>query len=46
MGCMLYWAFRLATTLARVAPVRLSYALGRFAGTLTYYVWLGGDVCL
>lgn len=39
---MLYWAFRVASALAGVAPVRVSYALGRTAGVLAYYVWFGG----
>ncbi|MPZ99785.1 MAG: hypothetical protein GEU80_10710 [Dehalococcoidia bacterium] len=39
---LLYWAFRAASALARLAPVRLSYALARMTGTLAYYAWPGG----
>jgi KDO2-lipid IV(A) lauroyltransferase len=38
----LYWALRGATAIARIVPVRVSYALARLSGTLVYYVWAGG----
>ncbi len=37
-----YWALRGATALARIVPVRVSYALARASGTLVFYVWRGG----
>src|SRR5688572_11334423 len=37
-----YWALRGASALARVVPVRVSYALARASGTLVYYAWAGG----
>ena len=39
---MLYWAFRIAAALARAAPLRLSYTLGRAIGIAVYYGWPGG----
>ncbi|MGE3857591.1 MAG: lysophospholipid acyltransferase family protein [Dehalococcoidia bacterium] len=39
---LLYSAFIIGTTLARVVPLRLSYALARGIGLATYYAWRGG----
>jgi len=39
---LLYWAFIIGTTLARVVPVRLSYAIARLVGYGVYYAWPGG----
>ena len=39
---LLYWTFVIGTTLARVVPLRLSYALARAVGVATYYAWPGG----
>jgi len=38
----LYLAFRVAIFLARVIPLRVSYAIARGVGVLTYYAWPGG----
>jgi len=38
----LFLAFRLAVLLCRVIPLRVSYAIGRAAGFVAYYVWPGG----
>ena len=37
-----YWAFRIASLLARVAPLRVAYAGGYGGGLLAYYLWFGG----
>ncbi len=39
---LLYWTFVIGTTLARVVPLRLSYAIARAVGVATYYAWPGG----
>lgn len=39
---LLYCAFVIGTTLARVVPLRLGYALARVVGVATYYLWTGG----
>ncbi|MQC82269.1 MAG: hypothetical protein DWG79_00150 [Chloroflexi bacterium] len=40
---MLLWlAIRAGTALANIVPLRVSYALARGAGTLTYWLWFGG----
>lgn len=40
---MLLWlAMRAGSTLANIVPLRVSYAVARAAGTLTYWVWAGG----
>lgn len=39
---LLYSAFMIGTTLARVVPLRLGYAIARLAGFATYYAWAGG----
>lgn len=38
----IYLAFRLAALFVRVAPVRVSYALGRLGGLCVFYLWGGG----
>ena len=38
----LYWGFRIAALLARLAPLRVSYAVGRLGGIAAYYLWRGG----
>lgn len=38
----MYFAFRTATFVTRLVPLRLSYALARAAGILAYYAWAGG----
>ena len=37
-----YWAFRIASRLARVAPLRVAYACGYGSGLLAYCLWFGG----
>lgn len=37
-----YWGFRIASLLARAAPLRVAYACGFAAGILAYYGWRGG----
>jgi lauroyl/myristoyl acyltransferase len=37
-----YLAFRAATLLARIVPLRASYALARAAGFVAFYLWPGG----
>ncbi|MDA1062464.1 MAG: lysophospholipid acyltransferase family protein [Chloroflexi bacterium] len=37
-----YWAFRIASLLARAAPLRLAYACGYGGGLLAYALWFGG----
>jgi len=40
---MLLWlAIRAGTALANIVPLRVSYALARGAGTLTYWLWFAG----
>jgi KDO2-lipid IV(A) lauroyltransferase len=39
---VVYWLFRLGARLACLAPLRLSYAIATFAGTIGYYGWPGG----
>lgn len=39
---LLYGAFRTAALLARVVPVRVSYAIARAAGVAVYYLWAAG----
>ena len=41
-GLALYLAVRAATILARIVPLRLSYAIARVAGVLAFYGWSGG----
>ncbi len=38
----LYIAVRAAVMLARIVPLRISYAIARVAGTLAFYGWPGG----
>ena len=38
----LYWGFRIAAFLARVVPLRASYAFARAGGLAAYYLWPGG----
>ena len=42
MPVLLYWTFVIGTTLARVVPLRVSYAIARLVGVGTYYAWRGG----
>ncbi len=37
-----YWGFRIASLLARLAPLRVGYACGYGGGLLAYYLWFGG----
>ena len=37
-----YWGFRIASLLARLAPLRVAYACGFAVGVLAYYAWTGG----
>jgi lauroyl/myristoyl acyltransferase len=39
---LLYSAFIIGTTLARVVPLRLGYAVARAVGVAVYYAWPGG----
>ena len=39
---LLYWAFVIGTTLARVVPLRVSYGIARAVGGAAYYGWPGG----
>ena len=38
----IYWGFRIAAFLARLAPLRASYLVGRLGGLGAYYLWAGG----
>ncbi len=38
----LYWGFRIAAFLARLAPLWAAYALGWVGGRAAYYLWPGG----
>jgi KDO2-lipid IV(A) lauroyltransferase len=38
----LYWAFRLASALARAAPLRVAYMVAAACGAATFYAWPGG----
>ena len=37
-----YWGFRIASLLARAAPLRVAYACGYGGGLLAYALWFGG----
>ena len=37
-----YWAFRIASLLARLVPLRVAYACGFAVGIAAYYAWAGG----
>ena len=39
---LLYCAFVIGTTLARVVPLRVSYGIARLVGIGAYYAWSGG----
>lgn len=39
---LLYWAFLIGKTIARVMPLRVSYGIARLVGLATYALWTGG----